>query len=145
MKKPELLSPVGNFECLKAAVQNGADAVYLGSGNFNARARATNFSDETLKEAIRYAKLRNVKVNLTLNTLIKNEEFVDSVNLAIQAYNYGVDSIIIQDLGLANYLLKHYPKIVLHASTQMTVHNLAGVKQLEQLDLCKNEILYGTW
>ena len=133
MKKPELLSPVGNFECLKAAVQNGADAVYLGSGNFNARARATNFSDETLKEAIRYAKLRNVKVNLTLNTLIKNEEFVDSVNLAIQAYNYGVDSIIIQDLGLANYLLKHYPKIVLHASTQMTVHNLAGVKQLEQL------------
>ena len=131
MKKPELLSPVGNFECLKAAVQNGADAVYLGSGNFNARARATNFSGENLKEAIKYAKLRNVKTNLTLNTLIKNEEFEDAVRLAIGAYNYGIDAIIIQDLGLANYLLKHYPEIVLHASTQMTVHNLSGVKQLE--------------
>ena len=131
MKKPELLSPVGNFESLKAAIQNGADAVYLGSGNFNARARATNFSGESLKDAIKYAKLRNVKTNLTLNTLVKNEEFEDAVKLAIEAYNYGIDAIIIQDLGLAKYLLKHYPEIVLHASTQMTVHNLSGVKQLE--------------
>ena len=132
MKKPELLSPVGDFECLKAAVQNGADSVYFGGGNFNARARATNFSGESLKEAIKYAKLRNVKTNLTLNTLIKNEEFEDAVKLAIEAYNYGIDAIIIQDLGLSKYILKYYPEIVLHASTQMTVHNLAGVKQLEE-------------
>ena len=70
MNKPELLSPVGDFECLKAAVQNGANSVYLGSSSFNARARATNFGNEELLEAIKYAKLRNVSVHLTLNTLI---------------------------------------------------------------------------
>lgn len=132
MKKPELLSPVGDFECLKAAVQNGTDSVYFGAGNFNARARATNFSGENLKEAIKYAKLRNVKVNLTLNTLIKNEEFEDAVKLALEAYNAGADALIIQDLGLSKYLLKNYPEIALHGSTQMTVHNLDGVRYLEK-------------
>lgn len=131
MKRPELLSPVGDFECLKAAVQNGADSVYLGASSFNARARATNFNETNLKEAVNYAKLRNVKVNLTLNTLIKDEEFEDAVKLAVFAYNIGVDAIIIQDLGLSNYLLKNHPEIPLHASTQMTVHNLAGVQNLE--------------
>ena len=131
MKSPELLSPVGDFECLKAAVQNGANSVYLGAGSFNARAKATNFDNEELAKAIHYAKLRNVTVHLTLNTLIKNEEFNDAVNLAINAYNLGIDAIIVQDIGLANYLLKKYPEIPLHASTQMTVHNLDGVKQLE--------------
>lgn len=130
MKKPELLSPVGDFECLKAAVQNGADSVYLGASSFNARARATNFDENTLKEAINYAKLHNVKVNLTLNTLIKDDEFKDAVELAVLAYNLGVDAIIIQDLGLSNYLLKNHPEIPLHASTQMTVHNLDGVQNL---------------
>ncbi len=133
MNKPELLSPVGDFECLKAAVQNGANSVYLGSSSFNARARATNFGNEELLEAIKYAKLRNVSVHLTLNTLIKNDEFENAVNLAIDAYNLGVDAIIVQDLGLATYLLENYPEIPLHASTQMTVHNLDGVKQLENL------------
>lgn len=128
---PELLSPVGDFECLKAAVQNGADAVYLGAGNFNARARATNFNnDEDLKQAIHYAKSRGVKVNLTLNTLIKNTEFEDAVKLAIKAYNFGADALIIQDLGLATFLSNHYPDIPLHASTQMTVHNLIGTQEL---------------
>lgn len=151
MKNPELLSPVGDFECLKAAVQNGANSVYLGASSFNARARATNFGNEELLEAIKYAKLRNVSVHLTLNTLIKNEEFENAVNLAIDAYNLGVDAIIIQDLGLATYLLKNYPEIPLHASTQMTVHNLDGVKQLENFgfsrvvlsrELSINEIEY---
>ena len=132
MKKPELLSPVGDFECLKAAVQNGADSVYLGASSFNARARATNFDENSLIKAVTYAKLHNVKVNLTLNTLIKNEEFEDAVKLAVYAYNIGVDAIIIQDLGLATYLRKHHPEIVLHASTQMTVHNLDGVNNLEK-------------
>lgn len=131
MKIPELLSPVGDFECLKAAVQNGANSVYLGASSFNARARATNFGNEELLEAIKYAKLRNVSVHLTLNTLIKNEEFENAVNLAIDAYNLGVDAIIVQDLGLATYLLKNYPEIPLHASTQMTAHNLDSVHQLE--------------
>ena len=133
MKKIELLSPVGDFECLKAAVQNGANSVYLGASSFNARARATNFDLEGLKEAVKYAKLRNVSVHLTLNTLIKNEEFDEAVKLAIDAYNLGVDAIIVQDLGLAKYLLENYPEIPLHGSTQMTVHNLASVKQLETL------------
>ena len=133
MKYPELLSPVGDFECLKAAVQNGANAVYLGASSFSARAKATNFSENELYEAIKYAKLRNVAVHLALNTLIKNEEFENAINLAVDAYNHGVDAIIIQDLGLAAYLRKYYPEIPLHASTQMTVHNLDGVRQLENL------------
>ena len=133
MKSPELLSPVGDFECLKAAVQNGANAVYLGASSFSARAKATNFNENELYEAIKYAKLRNVSVHLALNTLIKNEEFSDAVNLAVDAYNNGVDAIIIQDLGLAAYLRKYYPMIPLHGSTQMTVHNLEGALQLEKL------------
>lgn len=131
MKVPELLSPVGDLECLKAAVQNGANTVYLGASSFNARARATNFNNENLKEAILYAKLRNVKVNLTLNTLLKEDELNEAISLAVFAYNCGVDAIIIQDLGLAKFLHTNYPEITLHASTQMTVHNLEGVKQLE--------------
>ena len=74
-----------------------------------------------------------MKVHLALNTLIKNDEFEDAVKLAVTAYNFGVDAIIIQDLGLAKYLKENYPEITLHASTQMTVHNLDGVKQLEAL------------
>ncbi len=151
MKKPELLSPVGDFECLKAAVQNGADSVYLGASSFNARQRATNFDIEDLSKAIQYAKLRNVKVHLTLNTLIKNTEFEDAINLALTAYNLGVDALIIQDLGLATYLLKNYPEIPIHASTQLTIHNLAGVKELQEMgfsrvvlsrELSINEIKY---
>ena len=131
MKKIELLSPVGDFECLKAAVQNGADAVYLGSSEFNARYSAKNFNLEELEEAINYAHLRNVKVFLTLNTLIKNEEFADAINLATKAYELGVDAIIVQDIGLANILIKNYPDLPIHASTQMTCHSLSGAKKLE--------------
>lgn len=87
MKKIELLSPVGDFECLKAAVQNGADSVYFGAVNFNARASATNFDLTNLKEAISYAKLRGVNTHLTLNTLIKNTEFEDAVLLAKKLMN----------------------------------------------------------
>ena len=129
MKKIELLSPVGDIECLRAAVQNGADAVYLGANLFNARARAANFDDENLKKAIEYAKSRNVKVNLTLNILIKNEEFSEAAKLAVKAYNYGVDAIIIQsnnelfigidciivqDLGLASELINRFPDLPIH-------------------------------
>ena len=129
----ELLSPVGDFECLKAAVQNGADAVYFGASSFSARAFASNFDDSALEKAISYAKLRGVKTNLTLNTLIKNDEINDAIELAKKAYEYGIDAIIVQDLGLARYLIKNFPGLAVHASTQMSVHNLEGVLELQKL------------
>lgn len=129
----ELLCPVGNFDCLKAAVQNGANAVYLGASNFSARASATNFSFEELKQAIEYAHIRDVKVHLALNTLIKNNELDSALSLASYAYEIGVDAIIVQDLGLAKILIKSFPKLPVHASTQMTIHNLEGVTQAERL------------
>lgn len=129
----ELLSPAGDFESLKAAVQNGADAVYLGASSFSARAGATNFSLDDIKKAIDYAHVRNVKVHLALNTLIKNNEFSDSIFIAEKAYEYGIDAIIVQDIGLATTLIKYFPKLPIHASTQMTVNNLNGVKTLERL------------
>ena len=129
----ELLSPVGDFECLKAAVQNGADSVYLGGSSFNARSSATNFDKDSLKEAIRYAKLRNVKINFALNTLIKDDEFKDAVELAKYVYTLGADAIIVQDLGLARYIINNLPGMDVHASTQMTIHNLQGVLALEKL------------
>ena len=129
----ELLSPVGNFECLKSAVQNGANSVYFGSNLFNARAYADNFTLEELKKTIQYAKIRGVKTNLTLNTLIKDNEFKDALNLAKQAYQFGIDAIIVQDLGLAQKLIELFPNLPIHASTQMTIHNLNGALELEKL------------
>lgn len=129
----EILSPVGDFECLKAAVQNGANAVYLGAQEFNARYSASNFDMENLEKAIIYAKARNVKVHLVLNILIKNNEFESAFNLAKKAYELGVDAIIVQDFGLALTLIKAFPDLPIHASTQMTVHNLEGVLALEKL------------
>ena len=127
MTKVELLAPVGDWNCLKAAVQNGADAVYFGVEQFNARMYAANFNVEDMKQVIDYCKLRNVKTNLTLNTLLENCEFDNAVDLAKEAYKAGVDAIIVQDLGLAKYLIDNIPGLPIHASTQMTVHNLQGV------------------
>lgn len=129
----ELLSPVGDFECLKAAVQNGANAVYFAAKDFGARAFASNFDDEALEKAINYARLRGVKTNLTLNTLIKEDEFEDAFSLAKKAYEFGIDAIIVQDLGLTSQLIKNFPDLDVHASTQMTVHNLEGVELLKEL------------
>ena len=129
----ELLAPVGDFDTLKAAVQFGADSVYFGGSSFNARQSATNFTKSGLKAAIDYAKLRNVKVNFTLNTLIKNSEFQEAIDLAEYVYNLGADCIIVQDLGLARYIIEHFPEMEVHASTQMSIHNLLGVQELEKL------------
>ena len=129
----ELLSPAGDFECLKSAVQNGADAVYFGASSFSARAFASNFDDDVLEKAITYAKLRGVKTNLALNTLIKNNEMSEAIEIAKRAYSYGIDAIIVQDLGLARYLIKHCPDLAIHASTQLSVHNLDGVLKLQEL------------
>lgn len=149
----DLLSPVGDFESLKAAVQNGADSVYFGANLFSARAFAHNFDLEELEKAILYAKLRGVKTNLTLNTLIKDSEFDDAINLASKAYEFGIDAIIVQDLGLAKKLIKMFPDLPIHGSTQMTVHNLNGALELQELgfkrvvlsrELSANEIEYIT-
>ena len=129
----ELLSPVGDFDCLKAAVQNGADCVYFGANSFSARAYASNFDLSTLEEAINYAKVRGVKTNLTLNTLIEDKEFSQAIELARKAYEYGIDAIIVQDLGLAKKLIKEIPDLPIHASTQMSIHNLEGVLEAQEL------------
>ena len=100
---------------------------------FNARASAGNFDEDGLKEAIDYCALRNVKTHLTLNTLIKNSEFEDAVKLAKYAYELGIDAIIVQDIGLARYLIKNFPNLPIHASTQMSIHNLEGAKKAEEL------------
>ena len=133
MKKPELLVPVGDFECLKAAVQNGADAVYLGIDHFNARYGAKNFTLDTLQDAIDYAHLRHVQVHLTLNILIKDKEWQEAIAIVKRVYEMGIDAIIVQDLGLATYIITHFPDLPVHASTQMTCHNLEGAVYLQQL------------
>ena len=133
VKKPELLVPAGDFECVRAGVQNGADCIYFGANLFSARANAKNFDLAELKEAIQYCKIRNVKTNLTLNTLITDSEFSDAIELAKKAYEFGIDAIIVQDLGLAKFLIKNFPNLEVHASTQMSVHNLEGVLELEKL------------
>jgi len=151
MSKVELLSPAGDLECLKVAVQTGANAVYFGAEEFNARANGRNFNRQELIEAIEYAKLRGVKTHLTLNILIKNNEFEDAIKLVEFAYNSGIDAIIIQDLGLAKKVIELFPDLEVHSSTQMTIYNLDGVKKIKDLgfsrcvlarELSINEIEY---
>ena len=131
----ELLSPAGSPEAVIAAVQSGADAVYLGYGDFNARRNAANFSEEELAEAVGYCHLRGVKVYLTLNTLLTDRELPQAAETARQADRAGVDAILIQDLGVARMLRQAVPEVDLHASTQMTVHSLDGVLAAAELGL----------
>lgn len=133
MSNIELLSPAGDFECLVSAVQNGANAVYFGLDKFNARVNGRNFESEELIKAIKYAKLRNVKTHLTLNILIKNKEFEEALKLVEFAYNSGIDAIIVQDLGLAKKIMELFPNLEVHSSTQMTIYNLDGAKEIEKL------------
>ena len=133
MNKVELLSPAGNFECLKAAINNGANAVYLGGKNFSARAFANNFSEEELIEAVKYAHLRNVKIYVTLNTLLTEKEFNNAIKMVDFYYQNNVDALLIQDLGLFYYIKNKYPDFELHCSTQMHVHNIEGIKNAKEL------------
>jgi putative protease len=125
--KPELLAPAGGMEALMAAVENGADAVYLGARAFSARGYASNFSEEELEKAIDYAHLRGVKIYVTVNTLLKGGEIESALMLLSHLREMGVDAIIIQDLGLISLSRKYLPDLPLHASTQMTLHNSEGV------------------
>ncbi len=133
----ELLAPAGSPEAVIAAVQNGADAVYLGMGNFNARRGARNFTDEEFEKAVRYCRIRGCRVYVTLNTLVNDRELVSAVNAAKLASDAGADGIIIQDLGLIKSIRKALPDIPLHASTQMSLHNLAGVQAAAELGLTR--------
>ena len=132
-KKIELLAPVGNRESLFAAVQNGADAVYLGGKLFSARQFANNFDYEQLKEAVEYAHLRDVKVYVTVNILIDDGEINETIDYIKYLYNIDVDGIIVQDLGLVYLLRKIFPDFHIHGSTQMTINNLPGAVFLGNL------------
>ncbi len=132
-QKAEILSPVGSFDMLYAAVRSGADAVYLGAKDFSARRNAENFTADELSQVISYCHIRGVKAYLTLNILIKDNEFSDALELAATAYNNGIDGIIVQDLGLARVLRAQLPDLPLHASTQLSIHTPAALKVLKEL------------
>lgn len=128
----KLLSPAGDFESLKMAVFYGADEVYLGVKDFNAR-NIEGFSLTSLREAVDFAHVYGVKVHLAVNILFSNSELQSALDLVVDAYNLGVDAFIIQDLGLASLISKNYPEICIHASTQMGFHNLEGVQFAKKL------------
>ncbi len=129
-KTPELLAPVGSPEALFAAVRCGADAVYLGAGRFHARQHAAPFDEAALKDTVSYCHERGVAVHMTLNTLVREDEFEDALADAHRACDLGVDALIVQDCGLAAAIRAACPALPLHASTQLSCHTPAGVRQL---------------
>ena len=132
-KSIEILAPSGSYESVEAAVRQGADAVYIGSLKYSARAYAANFDNVQLEKTVHYCRLHGVKVHMAINTLISDEELPDALNSAKEAYRLGVDAFIIQDLGLAALIKKACPEISLHASTQMSVHTPGAARLLYKL------------
>ena len=137
MKRPELLAPAGNMESLKAAIAAGCDAVYLSGKMYGARAFANNFSNEELIEAINYAHLYGVKVYVTVNTLIYDEEVKCFLEYIEYIHKCGVDAVIMQDLGMIDLVRKNYPNLEIHVSTQAHIHNLEGAKLMEKIGLSR--------
>ncbi len=135
MKNKELLAPAGSYEALVAAVQGGADAVYLSGKSFGARKYAANFNLEEIKEAVAYCHIRNVKVYITVNTLIKDEEMKELIYYIGQLYMADIDAIIVQDLGVLSLVKEHYPDLECHASTQMSLHNTEDVRVAQSMGL----------
>ena len=133
VNQPEILAPAGGPQALAAAVLCGADSVYLGAGAFNARRNAENFTMENLAETVRYCHIRGVRVYLTLNIVLLENEIPRFLAAAQAACEAGVDAVIVQDLGAARLLQRHCPALRMHASTQMAVHNPDGVRMLEDL------------
>ncbi len=133
MKKPELLAPAGNADCMLAAINAGADAIYVGTDRFSARAYADNVSDEALVKNIKKAHLCGVKVYLTLNTLLRDDELEDALDLLEPLYESGLDGVIVQDLGLAGMIRSEYPLLPLHASTQMSIMHSDGAMLCREL------------
>ncbi|MBQ8379369.1 MAG: U32 family peptidase [Clostridia bacterium] len=132
-RKIELLAPAGNIDSFKAAVNAGADAVYMGLGKHNARVMAKNFTVQDYIECLDYAHVRGVKVYLTLNTLVEDKEIQDAIDMLISLYEHGLDAVILQDIGLASLIHKVLPELHMHASTQMSAYSLEQVKFLESL------------
>lgn len=132
MKKPELLAPAGNMDAFLAAIEAGADAIYIGGYTFGARAFANNFSDDGIIKCINYAHLYGVKVYITVNTIVYEKEVDLFLNYIDFLHRNNVDAIIIQDLGMFDLVRKVYPNLELHASTQMHIHNLNGVLNLQK-------------
>ena len=132
-KKTELLAPAGGVPQLVAAVENGADAVYLGGDLFNARMNAGNFSMDQIRKAVLFAHKRNVDIHVTMNTLLKDDELEPALAYAEKLYEAGVDALIVQDLGAARCIRETFPDAVLHASTQLTIHSLEGARQAKEL------------
>ena len=135
MKKPELLAPAGNYEALVAAIQAGCDAVYLGGKHFGARAFSNNFTDEEVIEAIKIAHKYGVKVYVTCNTLVYEDEVPEFMAYIDFLHQNNVDAVLIQDLGMLDLVRKTYPNLEIHASTQMHMHNLDDVELMESLGL----------
>ena len=133
MKKTELLIPVGNMECLIAAIHNGADAVYLGGKKFGARAYSNNFDEEELIKAIELCHLYGVKIYVTVNTMIYNEEVEEVLNYLNFLYIHNVDAVIMQDIGLINLTRKQIPNLEIHVSTQAHNHNKDGIEYYKKL------------
>lgn len=133
----ELLAPAGSFDALRAAVENGADAVYLGGKAYSARASATNFSHEELQSAVDYCHIRGVRVYVTVNTLLRNGELTGAIKYLARLYQWGVDGVIVQDLGLARRARLEVPHLEIHGSTQMTLHNYHDLQPLERLGLTR--------
>lgn len=136
-KKVELLAPAGDFSCFMAAMNAGADAVYLGGEKFGARAYANNFSEEEILEAIRVAHIFSKKVYLTVNTLVKEKEMDDLVPYLTPLYLGGLDGVIIQDIGVFQTIKEHFPGLELHASTQMAITGKYGAKLLKEMGACR--------
>ncbi len=133
----ELLSPAGSKEAVLAAVQSGADAVYMGYGDFNARRNAKNFSVEEFAAAVSYCHLRGVKVYLTLNTLLTDREMAEGARLAAEASSLGVDAVLVQDWGLLRAIRQSAPDLPIHASTQMSLYNLEGVRMAADMGMTR--------
>lgn len=133
MNKIEILAPVGGEEQLVAAVRCGANAVYMGLQGFNARQNAKNFAVDSLPKVVEYCHQRNVKVHITLNTLVFDEEIKTLVNTVEKIAMFGVDAVIVQDLATAKIIRDCCPLLSMHASTQMTIHNSAGVEMASKL------------
>ena len=129
----ELLAPAGSFEALVAAISNGADAIYLGMNKFGARAYANNFDFEELERAVSYAHLRNVKIYVTMNTIIYENETNEAYQQIDKLYLLGVDGIIVQDLSIFSYIVNNYPKMEAHCSTQMGIDDLEGTLLFKEL------------
>ena len=128
----ELLAPAGDKEAFYVAVASGADAVYLGLDNFNARMKAQNFNCDNIADIVAYAHFYGVKVYVTINTILQNQEFEDLIPLVKVAVDAKVDAFLVQDLGVCKVLRECFDGIVLHASTQLGIHNLYGAKVAQE-------------